>query len=135
MNTMKTTNTMRPGLKLALLAPLALIGLSTTPDARADSLLLAQTSLVSGTVATDNSFTAPGAGVVTVSLQNLDWPTQLSALSFSATSASQLLTSWSASGLAVIARRRFAARIFQKRTARKENSASQRSKTRWRNAP
>ena len=98
MNTMKTTNTMRPGLKLALLAPLALIGLSTTPDARADSLLLAQTSLVSGTVATDDSFTTPGAGVVNVSLKNLDWPAQLSALSFSATSSSQLLTSWSASG-------------------------------------
>jgi hypothetical protein len=97
MNT-KTTNTMRPSLKLALLAPLALIGLSATPNARADTLLLAQTSLVSGTVATDDSFTTPGAGVVNVSLQNLGWPTQLSALSFSATSANQVLASWTGSG-------------------------------------
>jgi hypothetical protein len=98
MKTLKTTNTVRPCLKLALLAPLALIGLAATPDARADTLLLAQTSLVSGTVATDNSFTAPTAGVVSVNLQSLDWPTQLSALSFSATSANQVLASWNGSG-------------------------------------
>jgi hypothetical protein len=98
MKTLKMTNTMRPCLKLALLAPLALIGLAATPDARADTLLLAQTSLVSGTVATDNSFTAPTAGVVSVNLQSLDWPAQLSALSFSATSANQVLASWNGSG-------------------------------------
>ena len=98
MKTLKTTNTMGPCLKLALLAPLALIGLAATPDARADTLLLAQTSLVSGTVATDNTFTAPTAGMVSVNLENLNWPTQLSALSFSASTSSQLLASWNGSG-------------------------------------
>jgi hypothetical protein len=101
MKTLKTTNTVRPCLKLALLAPLALIGLATTPDARADTLLLAQTSLVSGTVATDNTFTAPTAGVVNVNLENLDWPTQLSALSFSASTSNQLLASWNGSGSSI----------------------------------
>ena len=94
MSTMKMTNTMRPSLKLALLAPLALIGLSATPDARADNLPPPQTVMVSGTSAKDSQFTVSSAGTVTVSLQNLDWPTQLSALSFSATSTSQVLASW-----------------------------------------
>jgi hypothetical protein len=98
MNTMKTTKTVRPSFKLGLLAPLTLIGLSLAPHARADSILLAQTTLVNGSVATDDSFTTHSAGTVTVSLQSLAWPTQLSALSFSATSANQVLADWSGSG-------------------------------------
>jgi hypothetical protein len=89
---------MRKFLKLGLLAPLALVGLAVTPHAWADSILLAQTTLVAGTESTVDSFTTSGAGSVTVTLQSLNWPTQLSALSFSATSASQVLASWNGTG-------------------------------------
>ena len=97
---MKTTTTKRTSLKLALVAPLALTALAVAPHARAESILLAQTTLVSGSVSTVDSFTAPSAGVVTVTLQSLNWPTALSALSFSATSATQVLASWNGTGLA-----------------------------------
>ena len=98
-NPMKTMTTKRTSLKLALLAPLALTALTAAPHARADTILLAQTTLVSGTVSTVDSFTAPSAGAVTVTLQSLNWPTALSALSFSATSATQVLASWNGTGL------------------------------------
>jgi hypothetical protein len=88
-------------LKLAVLAPLALTALAVAPHARADSIpLLGQMTLVSGTESTVNSFTAPSAGTVTVNLQTLNWPASLNALSFSATSASQVLASWNGTGLA-----------------------------------
>lgn len=92
---------MRKFLRLGLLAPLTLAGLAATPQAWADSILLAQTTLVSGTESTVDSFTTTGAGTVSVTLQNLNWPTQLTALSFSATSASQVLASWSAAGTSI----------------------------------
>ena len=95
---MNTTTTLHKSLKLALIAPMALACLSVSPHARADSLLLAQTTLVSGSVSTVDSFTAPTAGAVTVTLTDLKWPASLSALSFSATSANHVLASWSASG-------------------------------------
>jgi len=95
-NHMKTMTSM----KLALAATLALTALAAAPHARADSILLAQTTLVSGTESTVDSFTAPSAGYVTVSLASLNWPTALNALSFSATSSSQVLASWNGTGLA-----------------------------------
>lgn len=99
---MTTDTTMRaikrPSLKLALLAPLAMIGLAAAPHARADNILLAQTTLVNGTQSTVDSFTTSGAGVVTVSLQSLGWPAPLSALSFSATSADKTLAYWNGGG-------------------------------------
>jgi hypothetical protein len=98
MNTMKTTKTIRPSLKLGLLAPLALTCLSIAPHARAENILLAQTTLVSGSESSVDSFTAPSAGTVTVNLQSLNWPAELSALSFSATSANQVLAYWSGGG-------------------------------------
>lgn len=96
MNTMIQTR--RP-LKLALVAPLALVALAGAPHARADNILLAQTTLVNGSVSTVDSFTAPGAGTVSVSLDSLNWPAPLSSLSFSATSASQVMASWNGTGL------------------------------------
>src|SRR5581483_913989 len=95
MKTMSKT-TKRLSLKLALAAPLAAIGLAAAPHANAESILLAQTTLVVGNESTTDSFTTSGAGTVTVSLQSLNWPAQLDALSFSATSASQVL--WNAGG-------------------------------------
>jgi hypothetical protein len=100
---MKMIKTMRlPGaarFKVGLLAPLALACLWAAPYARAESILLAQTTLVNGSESSVDSFTAPVAGTVTVSLKSLKWPTALSTLSFSATSATQVLASWSGSGL------------------------------------
>lgn len=86
--------------KLALATPLALIGLAAAPHARADGIvpLVAQTTLVVGQQSTVDSFTTPGAGTVTVSLQNLNWPSPLSALSFSATTATESLWSTGGSG-------------------------------------
>jgi hypothetical protein len=99
-NDMKTTmTTQRSALKLALVAPLAVAALAAAPHARADTILLAQTTLVNGSVSTVDSFTAPAAGTVTVNLQSLNWPASLNALSFSATSASQVLASWNGTGL------------------------------------
>lgn len=97
---MKTMTTKRTSLKLALVAPVALATLAAAPHARADDILLAQTTLVTGTVSTVDSFTAPSSGTVTVNLQSLNWPASLNALSFSATSANQVLASWSGTGLA-----------------------------------
>jgi len=95
---MKTT-TIRKSVKFGLMAPLLLTGLAVAPHAWADSLLLAQTTLVSGTESTVDSFVAPSAGTVSVTLNSLNWPTQLNALSFSATSASQVLASWNSTGI------------------------------------
>jgi len=94
------TITQRTSLKLALLAPLALAGLAAAPHAHADSVLMAQTTLVTGSVSTVDSFTAPTAGTVTVNLQSISWPASLSSLSFSASSASQVLASWNGTGVA-----------------------------------
>ena len=96
---MNMIKTMRPSVKLGLLVPLVASGLCLAPHARAESILLAQTTLVDGTTSTVDSFTAPTAGKVTVNLQGLAWPTALTALSFSATSADQVFASWNGKGL------------------------------------
>jgi hypothetical protein len=96
---MNMIKSMRPSLKLGLLMPLVASSICLAPHARAESILLAQTTLVNGTVSTVDSFTVPTAGKVTVNLQGLAWPTTLSALSFSATSADHVFASWSGSGL------------------------------------
>src|SRR5215472_9223249 len=85
---MKTTH--RPGL-IAVSALVA--GLGAAAAVHADQILVAQTNLINGTVNTVDSFTAPGAGTVTIELSNLPWPTALSSLSFFASSASQVLAS------------------------------------------
>jgi hypothetical protein len=99
MNTMKTTKTMRPSLKLGLLAPLALVGLSVAPHAWADTMVLSQTTMVLGTESTTDSFVAPSAGTMTVTLKSFGWAAPLSALSFSASSANQVLASLNATGV------------------------------------
>jgi hypothetical protein len=58
-------------------------------------LLVAQTTLISGTESTVDSFTVPSTGTVTVQLSDLPWPQALSSLSFMATSGNQVLSSWS----------------------------------------
>ncbi len=97
-NPMTKLTMKRKSLQWGLVAPLVLTGFAVTPNAWADSILLAQTTLVSGLESTDDSFTVPTAGTVKVTLSNLDWPTQLTSLSFSATSANQVLASWNGTG-------------------------------------
>jgi hypothetical protein len=97
--TMTTTNAIRRSLRPGWLAPLAALGVAVAPHAAwADNLLLAQSTLVTGTESTVDSFTTTGAGKVTIRLQSLDWPAPLSALSFSATSADSVLAYWNGGG-------------------------------------
>lgn len=90
---MSMTHNLRPRAAVGLVAASALLGLGTAPAVQADQILVAQTSMISGTVSTVDSFTAPAAGTVTIQLANLPWPTALSSLSFFASSASQVLAS------------------------------------------
>jgi hypothetical protein len=68
-----------------------------SPLAHAETMLLATTTMVSGTSASTFSFNTPGAGTVTAHISSLPWPVPLSALSFSATTATDTLSSWSTS--------------------------------------
>jgi hypothetical protein len=91
---MKTTQRLRPHAAKGLLALSALgAGLSAAPAVHADQILIAQTSMISGTVSTVDSFTAPGTGTVTIQLANIPWPAALSSLSFFASSATQVVAS------------------------------------------
>src|ERR1700722_12753731 len=96
---MNTTKTMRLSLKGGLLVPMALTGLAVAPHAWADSVLLSQSTMVVGAESTTDTFTAPSAGTVTVNLTTFGWAAPLSALSFSASSATQVLASLSATGV------------------------------------
>jgi hypothetical protein len=84
-------------LTAAALVMLGFASLLLAPGARADTLLLAQTTLISGSESTVDSFTVMSPGTVTVALQNDAWPQQdsLSGLSFMASSGTQVLSSWS----------------------------------------
>jgi hypothetical protein len=96
---MNTTMTKRAPRKRGWLASVAVLGLSMAPHAWADSLLLAQTTLVSGSTHVTDSFTTTTAGTVKVTVQDLSgqWlNSPLSALSFAANSATQLLASFNA---------------------------------------
>ncbi|HEY4209992.1 MAG TPA: hypothetical protein VGM84_00815 [Steroidobacteraceae bacterium] len=86
--------------RLVALASVGVLGLSLAPPSKADTVLLAQTTLISGSSAVTDKFTAPSAGTVTVQLSNMSWPTRLSALSFAATSGSQVMSAWSWDALA-----------------------------------
>ena len=68
-------------------------------QARADMLLLSNTTLVSGSQSAVFSFNAPSAGTVSAQLTDVTWPQSLSALSFVAATANQVLSSWSATSL------------------------------------
>lgn len=98
---MKTTMKMfrgwkaRSGLALALVLAACM---AQSPRAHADQMLLATTDLVSGTSNATFSFNAPTSGTVTARVTSIPWPTPLSALSFSATTATDTLASWNMGG-------------------------------------
>jgi hypothetical protein len=60
-------------------------------------LLAAQTGLVIGTLSQTIALNAPSAGTVNVTLTDLDWPTKLSGMSFSASTDTTVLDSVSLS--------------------------------------
>ena len=74
---------------------LAALGIAQAPHARADMMLLSNTTMVTGTQSSVMSFSAPGDGYITATLQNLPWQKSLDALSFQATSGADVLSSWS----------------------------------------
>jgi hypothetical protein len=82
--------------QLGWLACMSLVCLAVAPHVRAETMLLSDTTMVYGTQSAVFSFTAPTDGMVTASLQNIAWPTPLNQLTFSATSATGVLSSWSA---------------------------------------
>jgi hypothetical protein len=89
------TKVQRISRSIGFLAVVVLTGLSQSPHARADSMLLATTDMVAGSAADTFSFNAPSSGTVTAQLTSVPWPVPLSSLSFSATDASNVLASWS----------------------------------------
>jgi len=93
---MKTIKTMLLMPRVGWLTCLALMWLSLAPHARADTMLLSTTTMVSGTASAVFSFDAPSAGWVTATVSNLPWPDSLKTLDFQATSASATLSTWSA---------------------------------------
>jgi hypothetical protein len=95
---MKMFMQMHLGLRLGLLVPLAVLCLSA-PRANADTTLLTSLNMVTGSQSALYSFDAPSAGTLTAQLKNIDWPSTpiggLSDLSFTASTASGVITSWS----------------------------------------
>ena len=89
---MKMTNSAK---LITLLAVLATLSFAHSPLAYADTVLKAATTLVSGSSADTYSFTTSSSGTVTAQIASVPWPVPLSALSFSATTASNTLSSWS----------------------------------------
>lgn len=85
----------RSGLALALVLAAFVV---QSPRAHADQMLLATTDLVSGTSNATFSFNAPTDGTVTAHVTSIPWPTPLSSLSFSATTATDTLASWNMGG-------------------------------------
>jgi hypothetical protein len=96
---MNVMNHLQPRAARGSFALTALLCLGAAAGARADQILVAQTSLISGTASAVDSFTAPSAGTVTVQLSNIPWPTALSSLSFFASSSNQVLASGTVPGL------------------------------------
>ena len=85
----------RPGFLAGRATAGLLVGCMVAVAARADMVLLSDTTLVTGTESSVYSFNAPGPGTVTVQLTSLAWPQALNSLSFMASTPSQVLSWWS----------------------------------------
>jgi hypothetical protein len=86
----------RSGRAVAGVALVAALSALAAAPVRADTVLANETNLVSGTQSMVQAFTVPTAGTVTVQLTNIAWPQALSALTFIASTSSQVLSSWDA---------------------------------------
>ena len=76
--------------------------LLAAPFAQADSVLLSESSHISGTQSALYALDAPGAGKLSVQLDNLAWPERLSTLSFALTTATGVVQTLSDAGTASI---------------------------------
>jgi len=86
-----------------ILRSLACVTLATVcvlmpPQARAEMIMLAQTTLVSGTDSSVATITVPTAGSLTVDVSNIPWPQSLASLNFMLSSSSQVISAWSTEG-------------------------------------
>ncbi len=81
------------GRRAGVLVCLAVLGAWQAPAAVA-SMVLMETNVFFDSQSQMVSFVAPSAGTFTAELADLAWPQALSAFSFTASSASQVLTSW-----------------------------------------
>lgn len=95
---MKMKSSLRLMARFGLLAVLATLSVGRSPVAHAETMLLASTNMVSGNSSATYSFDAPSAGTVTALISSMPWPVPLSALSFTATTATDTLSSWSTTG-------------------------------------
>lgn len=75
-----------------------LLTLVVAPVTRAETVLLSDTTLITGSESSVFSFQAPGPGTLIVQLTDVKWPQTLSSLSFMATNGSHVLESWSDPG-------------------------------------
>lgn len=75
-----------------------LLSLLLAPVVEADTVLLSDTTLVSGSQSSTFSFQAPGSGTLSLQLTDIDWPQALSSLSVTAGNGQQLLASWMDNG-------------------------------------
>ena len=87
-----------PWMPALLGAVAALACILHSPASLADTVLINETTLVTGTDSNVEAFTIPTAGTVTVQLSNIAWPQALDSLSFVASSASSVLMAWNGSG-------------------------------------
>lgn len=92
----KTSTVRGPG-SLTRLGYVVLLLYAVAATVAQASVLVADTTLVTGSQSATFSFQAPGPGTVSVQLTNLDWPQALSSLSFMAATPSSVLTSGSLS--------------------------------------
>jgi hypothetical protein len=92
--------------KWTMVIAVLLMGLARIPSAHAETVVLEQSGLISGSQSFVFEMQAPGAGTLNVELKNLGWPERLSSVSFAASNATSLLktladagtTSFSVSG-------------------------------------
>jgi len=96
---MKISRYLRLIPRAVLLVALAALCMTHVTQARAETMtLLADTTMVTGTQSAVFSFTAPSAGTITATLDNLNWQKPLSSLSFMASSGTNVVSTWSATG-------------------------------------
>ena len=82
----------------ALGGVMTLAAVFAAPFAQADTMLLAQSAAINGSQSAIYAISAPGAGSLSVSLENLNWPARLSSLSFALATATGVLQTLSGEG-------------------------------------
>jgi hypothetical protein len=99
MNRMNRTNANVIQARALPLAATLLLGAAfLAPDAHAETVLMSQSTMVSGTFSSVHSFTTSQAGTLTLRLENIAWPEQLAALSCNLYGKDNLLGSLSTTG-------------------------------------